>query len=595
MLRPQLNEFRCVLHCSDFWKFKVDKNDEGEKLNWFDGFESNIDIAVPGSWNEILEEEGLKDYIGSAWYSSEIFIPNYMAGKRVYVWLGSADYNTKVWINGKLAGKHTGGFLPFWFDITKFVELNSINRIIIKVNNKLTSDSIPQGVEKQNYIDENRMREETHPSARFDFFPYGGIHRQVVIYSIPEKTIEDITINTSIVSQDEGGLNVNLETKNIKNGKIRFFINAEDFKYEGEANVRNNKIEFNVKIENCRFWSPEDPFLYNLNIELFENETLTDQYKLLFGVREIRIDGNKLLLNNKEIFLRGFGKHEDFSVIGKALSFPVIIKDFSLLKWINANSFRTSHYPYAEEILDLADKRGLLIIDEVPAVSLDFRHTTAETLKNHKNSFKELYTRDKNHPSVISWAMGNEPNLAGEKEYLDGRGKKYWKEVFDYARTIDTSRPFTVPNCPRAGNEDPVFDFSDYISLNRYYGWYENPGQIELGCKRLSEEMDFLYNKYKKPILITEFGADTLAGNHSTSDQMFTEEYQAKFIEFYCKLIESKTFAIGEHIWNFADFRTPQIFRRVVNNLKGVFTRNREPKLAAFKLKEHWGELKNKS
>ncbi len=88
--------------------------------------------------------------------------------------------------------------------------------------------------------------------------------------------------------------------------------------------------------------------------------------------------------------------------------------------------------------------------------------------------------------------------------------------------------------------------------------------------------------------MMTEFGADTIEGAHSISDQMFTEEYQAKLLEMYIKLLRSKDYNIGEHVWNFADFRTPQHFRRVIFNRKGVFTRTREPKLAAFKLKELW-------
>ena len=104
----------------------------------------------------------------------------------------------------------------------------------------------------------------------------------------------------------------------------------------------------------------------------------------------------------------------------------------------------------------------------------------------------------------------------------------------------------------------------------------------------MEREMDAIYKKYKKPLCVTEFGADTVTGLHSTSDQMFTEEYQSKFLTEYITLIESKPYTVGEHVWNFADFRTPQHFRRVVMNLKGVFTRSREPKLAAFTLKDLW-------
>jgi len=150
----------------------------------------------------------------------------------------------------------------------------------------------------------------------------------------------------------------------------------------------------------------------------------------------------------------------------------------------------------------------------------------------------------------------------------------------------------TVPNCFRAGINDPVFEFSDIITLNRYYGWYEYPGQLEHAISLLSTEMDAVYAKYYKPVMLTEFGADTIPGLHSTSDQMFTEEYQEKFLEMYVESIRSKNYTVGEHVWNFADFRTPQHFRRVVFNMKGVFTRDRAPKNAAFKLRKIWSQAK---
>jgi len=320
---------------------------------------------------------------------------------------------------------------------------------------------------------------------------------------------------------------------------------------------------------------------------------IIDECNLDIGVREIRIENNNLLLNGKKIFLKGFGKHEDFPIIGKGLSLPLIVKDFSLLKWINANSFRTSHYPYAEEWLDFADRKGILVIDEIPAVSLDFRKTTDQTLQNHKIFIKKLIDRDFNHPSVIMWAPGNEPNLVGEESYYNGSGNNYWKEIYSYTKSLDNTRPITIPNCERAGTNDPVFDYSDVISLNRYYGWYENPGNLETAITRMETEMDYIAKKYNKPIIVTEFGADTVPGQHSISDQMFTEEYQSKLLELYCKLIESKDYTVGEHVWNFADFKTPQHFRRVVNNLKGVFTRTREPKSAAFTLKRIWAKSNN--
>lgn len=590
MLRPQLNNHRWTLNQSGIWKFKFDKQNIGEKEKWYNDFESDLELAVPGNWNEQVQEDEMIDYIGAAWYSKELLIPGYIDHQKIWFWIGASDFLTKVWINGKEAGEHFGGFLPVNLDITPFVEIGKLNKIVIMVNNELSDETIPQGVSMQYYIDEKRMREESYPAARFDFFPYGGISRPVYVYSTPKAYLKDIKVVTALISDDKGRCEIEVETGSVKSGKILFNLEGHGYSARINADIKEDKCKAVFEIKNCRFWSIDEPALYDLKVNLIENGVITDEYDLKIGIREIMVDGYKLLLNNKPVFLKGFGKHEDFPIIGKSMCNQVMIKDFSLLKWINANSFRTSHYPYAEEFLDMADKKGFLIIDEVPAVSLDFRHVNEKTLQNHKNSIKELIQRDKNHPCVISWSLGNEPNLAGECEYHDGRGKKYWEEIFKYAKSLDNTRPYTVPNCPRAGSNDPVLELSDYLSLNRYYGWYENPGQIELGTKRMEEEMDLMAEKYKKPILVTEFGTDTMAGLHSISDQMFTEEYQAKYIEYYCRLIESKPYTIGEHVWNFADFRTPQIFRRVVNNLKGVFTRTREPKLAAFRLKEIWSK-----
>ena len=590
MLRPQLNNYRWVFDQSGIWDFKFDPQNIGEKENWFNGFETDLELSVPGNWNEQVQEDGIMDYVGAAWYSKDILIPEYVAFQKVWLWIGSADFYTKVWINGISAGEHLGGFLPINLEITPNIKMGKSNRIVIKVNNELCAETIPQGVTQNNYIEEKRMREETYPAARFDFFPYGGISRPVYIYSTPEAHLKEVKVKTTLLSEHSGKVEVEAETAYVKNGYIIFNLEGRGFSESITTEVTGNRAKAAFTVENCKFWSTEDPFLYDLKVNLGAADKTTDEYSLRIGVREVKVEGYKLLLNNKPVFLKGFGKHEDFPIIGKSLCNQVLVKDFSLLKWINANSFRTSHYPYAEEFLDMADKKGFLVIDEVPAVSLDFRHVNGKTLQNHKNSIKELIDRDKNHPCVISWSLGNEPNLAGESEYHNGSGKKYWEEIFSYARSLDSTRPHTVPNCPRAGQDDPVLALSDFLSLNRYYGWYENPGQIELGTKRMGEEMDLLAEKYNKPILITEFGTDTMAGLHSISDQMFTEEYQAKFIEYYCRLIESKPYAIGEQVWNFADFRTPQIFRRVVNNLKGVFTRTREPKLAAFRLKEIWAK-----
>ncbi|MCL6098444.1 MAG: beta-glucuronidase [Bacteroidetes bacterium] len=588
MLYPVHNNFRSILDLSGFWKFKADPLKIGEKKKWYKVLKTKTEIAVPGSWNEQLAEEGLSDFIGTAWYSKKCFIPKDFQSKKIWLRVGSADYYSKVWVNGKFVGENHFGFLPYEFEITEFISFGVESEITILVNNELDNETVPQGITSAQFLEENRLREETNPPSRFDFYPFGGIHRPVQIIATPHQYISKIKVDTGILGVKKGRVKAEIEVTGVQDAKVAVSIGNGKQLFSDQTRLANNRARGNLIISDCKFWSPQEPFLYELQIHLISDNKIIDEYVLPVGVREVKVRGNKLYINNKSIYLKGFGKHEDFSTIGKGLFLPLIVKDFELMKWLNANSFRTSHYPYSEEMMYYADRKGILVIDEVPAVSLDTRYANNKSIRNHKEYIRRLIERDYNHPSVIMWSAGNEPNLVGAEEYYDGTGKKYWKEIFSYARSLDSSRPITVPNCSRAGINDPVFEFSDVLSLNRYYGWYEYPGKLKYAAEILSKEMDAIYKKYKKPILFTEFGADTLPGSHSTSDQMFTEEYQASLIEMYIKVIRSKTYTIGEQLWNFADFKTPQHFRRVVQNLKGIFTRERSPKLAAFKVKEIW-------
>ncbi len=589
MLYPIRNTFRDMQEVNPLWKFRADPEKAGEKSGWFNDFDSDVEIAVPGSWNEQLEELGLLHYVGLAWYSQKIFLPAHFSGKRVWLRIGSADFSSRIWVNGSFVGKCEFGFLPNDYDITEFARCGEENLIVVGVSNELNDDSVPQGITTEHYENENRMREETNPPARFDFSPFGGIHRPVIVYSTPSSCFSNLRVDTKILGKARGKVEVAAEINGDGFDSIRVELVDQEGKVVSQSVTDGKKTRLDLVVDSCRFWSNSDPYLYLLRAFLRRGADVIDEYTLRIGIREIRIEGDKLLLNGHEIFLKGFGKHEDFIVAGRGLFLPLVVKDFQLMKWINSNSFRTSHYPYAEEVLLQADRLGILVISEAPAISLDLRHVGPKMMQNHKQFVSRMVQRDYNHPSVIIWSIGNEPNITGYDGYYDGSGKKYWEEIFDYTRSLDSSRPITVPNCTRAGLDDPVFEFSDILSINRYYGWYEYPGNLQLAIERLGREMDELHNKYKKPVLVTEFGADSLSGSHSNSLQMFTEEYQSELIEDYVRCIESKPYTIGEMVWNFADFRTPQHFRRVILNLKGVFTRSREPKLAAFKLREIWG------
>lgn len=589
MLYPQINSYRRVIDLSGIWEFRPDPQDVGVAEKWHNGFTPTQEIAVPGSWNEQLEESGLLHYIGAAWFQTRVLIQEEYAGKVLLLRIGSADYAADVWVDGIAVGSHVGGFLPFECDISRCAPPGKEVRIVIRVDNRLTNETIPQGVCADDFLRENRLREETFPATRFDFFPFGGLNRPVKLCVLPASSLRTLSADMSFPASDSVLLDVHARVDRGKGCSVRWTLGGNGQETMVEAAVLHGEASAQLEAASCRRWSPADPYLYTLTAVLLRDGKEIDRYDLSIGLREIRVSGGRLLLNGAPVYLQGFGKHEDFAVSGKALQLSVAVKDFELMKWIHANSFRTSHYPYAEEIMAMADRKGILVIDEVPAVSLDMRHVNEQTMVNHKSAIRELIERDAHHPSVVMWALGNEPNLVGEESYGNGTGKKYWEEIFQYTRTLDDSRPLTVPNCTRAGMDDPVFLFSDVVTINRYYGWYEFPGRLDHAMKVLSAELDTLFQQHGKPVMMTEFGVDTLPGMHSTSEQMFTEEYQSLFLERYITLLRSKAFVVGEHVWNFADFRTPQHFRRVVMNLKGVFTRAREPKSAAFRLREIWG------
>jgi beta-glucuronidase len=193
----------------------------------------------------------------------------------------------------------------------------------------------------------------------------------------------------------------------------------------------------------------------------------------------------------------------------------------------------------------------------------------------------ELITRDKNHPSVILWSVANEPHSKPP------HAKPFFRQLYDDAHALDATRPVTVVSS--VGEAEEAFEFCDVMCLNRYFGWYVLGGDIAAGTRRLSEELDALYRRYAKPLILTEFGADAVPGFHAQPPEMFSEEYQAEMVMRYIDVLRQKPYIIGEHIWNMCDFKTSQGVTRVgALNHKGVFTRDRRPKMVAHRLRELW-------
>jgi beta-glucuronidase len=587
VLYPVQNRHRNKLDISGIWDFQTDPDAIGEKSGCANGLSHPRPMAVPGSWNEQYED--LFGYLDLSWYVKRTYVPQSWKSERVFLRVGSANYSGTVYVNGEKAGSHEGGHLPFAFEITPLIRWEAENVIAISVENALKPNRVPSG----NMPDSTAMSAyASTPKTTFDFYPFAGIHRPVVLFSVPQTYIEDVTVVTAI-SGGDGLVKVTVKLNERINGDGSAELKGGETMLTVPLRFIEGTATAEMRVHHARLWSDKDPYLYDLSIS-----TRDDHYTLQVGIRTIAVDGGKILLNGKPVHMNGFGRHEDFPASGKGLNLPLIVKDYQLMRWMGANSYRTSHYPYSEEEMQMADREGFLIIDEIPAVSLQMgdEANNPERLRVCLQQIEEMIGRDKNHPAVVMWCVANEPMPAGfsvgtlETGSLDRAnlpGKIFLETETARVRELDPTRLVTIVTI--MGGPLSWMDTCDVICMNRYWGWYVLGGQLEIARGKLEAELDQVWDKFHKPIIITEFGADTIPGLHGHPDVMWTEEYQAEYIRFHLEVAAARDFVAGMQVWNFADFAAVQSTGRVGGiNYKGVLTRTRSPKMAVHVLREFW-------
>jgi beta-glucuronidase len=417
---------------------------------------------------------------------------------------------------------------------------------------------------------------EFYPDVPFDYFPFAGIHRRVELVAVPRDGIHDIRLETvpdaaaallSVhVAAGEGDLAVTLDGER---------LSTPHRSAAAECSTAPQGIPA------AGLWSPERPRLHRLAVELRRGGALVDRYVLRAGLRTVAVDGDRLLLNGTPVQLRGFGRHEDFPVLGRGTTPALAARDLLLMRQAGANSFRTAHYPCDEETLDIAEQLGLMVIAETPAVALYFADDDLPRRQELALSFvAELIARDRNRACVIAWSVANEPRMNHPEAAAALRS------LCATARALDPSRPVGyATDLPDA----PGVEAADIIFLNAYPGWYQHPGQLSAVESVLAGTLDRLHRGHGKPVVLTEFGADALPGSHADPPAMWSEEYQAELIERVLAVAAQRPFVAGAHIWAFADFATAQADHRPGSvNFKGVFTRDRRPKLAAARLPALW-------
>lgn len=590
MLYPTLTKTRSLYDLSGLWQFKLGDHNPEDCLSTEDV------MVVPTSFNDVVVDKDKRNHIGDFWYERLVDLPKLAKDDEWILRFGSVTHNATVYVNGRELASHKGGFTPFEVVVPEDLYQDHQIRISVRANNILDYSTLPVGNYSEERQEDGSMKKVV--KENFDFFNYAGIHRPVKLVARPKTHISDITI-TSDLSDDlkTADLSIAVETSAAVDA-IQVTILDEERQVVGQTN------DGHVKLDCVHLWEVLDAYLYTARIEISVDGQIVDTYDEPFGVRSVHVADGQFFVNHKPVYFKGFGKHEDTFINGRGLNEAANLMDMNLLKEIGANSFRTSHYPYSEEMMRLADRMGILVIDEIPAVGL-FQNFTAsldltpkdmgtwtvmETKKAHEQAIQELVKRDKNHPSVVMWVVANEPasHEAGAHDYFEPL-------VALYKELDPQKRPVTLVNILMATpDRDEVMDLVDVICLNRYYAWYVDHGDLAKGEAGLRKELLEWQSKFPdKPILMTEYGADTLPGLHSMWDIPYTEEFQCDFYAMTHGVFDEIPNLVGEQVWNFADFETNLMIFRVQGNHKGLFSRNRQPKQVVREFKKRWTAIPN--
>ena len=574
---PQSNSARSVRDLSGVWDFRFNADEPWQP------------IAVPASYNDQSPDPEFRRHYGMAYYRTTFTVPE---GARRVLRFDAVTHNAVVRLNGQEIASHRGGFLPFEADITALAQPGETVTLDVEVDNRIGHSSLPVGNEGGTAffgsdnagipaVEAGKARQQAQGInlPNFDFFNYAGITRPVHLCTTPAAYIRDVTVAADMT----GTLRYTVDTVGEGSVKVEI-LDAEDRIVacaDGAAGT--------VQVENARLWQPRPgtPYLYALHVTCG-----ADVYDQTFGVRSIEVRGTQVLLNGKPLYFKGFCKHEDFTAHGRGCDPVLNVKDVNLIHWANANAVRTSHYPYAEEFYDLCDREGILVMDETPAVGIGGGaavnpYKEYPLAEHHRQVLAEMIHRDKNHPCVVLWSLGNEPDL----EHFPQDAYDYWHPLYELAHQLDPqNRPVTLVCCQNDYTKDITTRTMDVVCINRYYGWYNLSGDMDAACYGLNQEMDFWAEQHK-PVMMSEYGADTVAGLHTAGAEMFSEEFQ---VEFYRRLdaeFDKRPWFVGEFVWNFADYDTVQGPMRVDGNKKGLFTRDRRPKLGMHFLRQRWAEI----
>ena len=541
--------------------------------------EASEQVRIPHTYNSADGQSGTSMWRGRGFYTRKLMITEADLKQSLFLEIGAAAMVSTVYINGQKVYENTCPYALYRMSINEYVNEGE-NQIEIVTDNSANDAVYPQ-------------------MADFSF--YGGLYRDVKVIAAPKIHFDYLDgsrdgVQIRTVKEENGSCWKVVGTGSIvcekakSKGKVRMLLlNQEEVVCETSASMEfSGKDTFSLTLEISKphLWmGTEDPYLYQVKLELYEEETVVEERSISTGFRTIQITSDQgLFLNGKHVKLRGVARHQDFGGVGNAVSKENMECDMQLIKEIGANSVRLSHYQHDDYFYQRCDEEGILVWAEVPFISIISENEAAED--NIREQMRRLILQCGNHTSVYCWGVQNEITIAGENEEIHAHVKR----MSEYTKNLDPDRYTAEANIYSVANESPINRLAELVGYNLYYGWYYDtiPGLQ----KRLDE---FHAACPDIPLLVTEYGVDTNPQYHSYEPKTkdYTEEYQLLFTDNALRSFEERPYFVGSYVWNLCDFGSANRDEggKQGQNQKGLVTIDRKIKKDAFYLyKAYWSE-----
>lgn len=537
------------------WRLTLDLFDEGLRQRWYEDddrppsqwavprdyeVEAGQEVEIPSCWNLLRPE--WRHFEGAAWYTTELHWTPGPPGERVVLQFGAAASHALVFLGGRCVGGHAGASTPFSIEITQTVRPGP-NRLQVMV--------------------ENRRRADRVPMHHVDWFNYGGLYREVELLRLPPLFVRRAALGV-VPGTGQGRVFVEIEASDPVDAVAKVvWPGVRPGVTAVPLTGGRGRVEVDARPDP---WSPSSPRLHEVEIRLG-----ADVWRDRVGFREISTRGTEILLNGEPVYLKGACVHEDDVVLGKVSTVADVERRLAHARDLGANFLRLAHYPHHERVARAADAAGIMLWAEVPVYwAIDFANPA--TYRDAENQLLELVTRDINRASVVLWGVGNENADTGPR-YAFMRG------LAAAARTADPTRLVTAAcliDRDRFAIADRLAEHLDVIGLNEYFGWYE-PDMS--GFRRLIAN-----STPDRPVIVSETGADALAGHRGAGRELFTEDWQAEFYRQQWDVVSSTPWIRGFAAWLLYDFRSERrqtSFQRGFNR-KGLIAEDKATKKLAF-------------